>query len=31
LVAYGFGTIGENGELVLEDFAASRIINMDET
>ena len=31
LVAHGFGTIDENGELVLEDFAASRIINMDET
>ncbi len=31
LVAHGFGTIDEKGELVLEDFVASRIVNMDET
>ena len=31
LVAHEFGEIKENGELVLEDFAASCIINMDET
>ena len=31
LVAHGFGKINEKGELILEDFAAARIINMDET
>jgi hypothetical protein len=31
LVAHEFGEINENGELVLEDFVTSPIINMDET
>ena len=31
LVAHGFGKINDKGELALEDFAASHIINMDAT
>jgi hypothetical protein len=31
LVAHGFGEIDENGKLVLYDFAASHILNLDET